>query len=132
MFDGSVTIEIGIMDATKGWLEPVRGCKLPVKVGKDMTTDEFRVITFRLRSVFWGVGKLRTSLSWYQTCVPYTWYRWAIYCWANPSGQKYSKIVSEVKTSMNGLRKPSGQKYFKIVSEVDTKINELSNPSGQN
>ena len=65
--DGSVTIEIGIMDTSKGSLEPVRGSKLPVKVGKDMTADEVRILAqknpFRLRSIFFGVGKLRTSLS---------------------------------------------------------------------
>ena len=64
--DGSVTIEIGIMDTSKGSLEPVRGSKLPVKFGKDMTADKARVWSkkiFRLRSVFFGVGKLRTSLS---------------------------------------------------------------------
>ena len=42
--DGSVTIEIGIMDTSKGSLEPVRGSKLPVKVGRDMTADEVRVL----------------------------------------------------------------------------------------
>ena len=65
--DSSVAIEIGIMDTSKRSLEPVRGSKLPVKVGEDMTADEVRVLaqkkTFRLRSVFFGVGKLRTSLS---------------------------------------------------------------------
>ena len=44
--------------------------------------------------------------------------------WANPSGQKYSKILSEVKAS-----NPSGQKYFKIVSEVKTSMNRLSKSS---
>ena len=66
--DASVALEIGIMDTSKGSLESLRGSKLPVKVGKDMTADEVRVLvpspkTFRLRSVFWWVGKLRTSLS---------------------------------------------------------------------
>ena len=65
--DGSATIEIEIMDTFKGSLEPVRGSKLPAKVGKDMTVDKVRILaqkkTFRLRSVFFGVGKLRTSLS---------------------------------------------------------------------
>ena len=42
--DGSVTIEIGIMDTSKGSLEPVRGSKLPVKFGKDMTDDKARVL----------------------------------------------------------------------------------------
>ena len=42
--DGSVTIEIGIMDTSKGSVEPVRGSKLPVKVGRDMTADEVRVL----------------------------------------------------------------------------------------
>ena len=41
--DGSVAIEVEIMDTSKGSLEPVRGSKLPVKVGKDMTADEVRV-----------------------------------------------------------------------------------------
>ena len=36
----SVTIEIGIMEISKGSLEPVRGSKLPANVGKDMTADE--------------------------------------------------------------------------------------------
>ena len=38
--DGSVTIEIGFMDTSKGSLELVRGSKLRVKVGKDMAADE--------------------------------------------------------------------------------------------
>ena len=38
--DGSVTIEIGFMDTSKGLLELVRGSKLRVKVGKDMAADE--------------------------------------------------------------------------------------------
>ena len=42
--DDSVTIEIGVMDTSKGLLEPVRGSKLPVKVGKDMTADEVRIL----------------------------------------------------------------------------------------
>ena len=42
--DGSVTIERGIMDTSKGSVEPVRGSKLPVKVGRDMTADEVRVL----------------------------------------------------------------------------------------
>ena len=66
--DGSVVIEVGIMDTFKGSVEPVRGPKLPVKIGKDMTTDKVSVLpkkTLRLRSVLevGGVGKLRTSLS---------------------------------------------------------------------
>ena len=32
--DGNATIEIGIMDTSKGSLEPLRGSKLPAKVGK--------------------------------------------------------------------------------------------------
>ena len=47
--------------------------------------------------------------------------------WENPPGQRYSKILSEVKTS-----NPSGQKHFKIVSEVKTSMNRLSRSSGQN
>ena len=42
--DSSVAIEVGIMDTSKGSLELVRGSKLPVKVGKDMTADELRVL----------------------------------------------------------------------------------------
>ena len=42
--DGSVAIEVEIMDTSKGSLEPGRGSKLPVKVGKDMTADEVRVL----------------------------------------------------------------------------------------
>ena len=38
-------------------------------------------------------------------------------------GQRYSKILSEVKTS-----KPSGQKHFKIVFEVKTAMNRFSKP----
>ena len=34
--DTSVIIEVGIMDMSKGNLEPVKGSRLPVKVGKDM------------------------------------------------------------------------------------------------
>ena len=40
--DSSIAIEIGIMDTSKGTLEPVIGSKLPVKVGQDMTADELR------------------------------------------------------------------------------------------
>ena len=40
----SVTIEIGIMEISKGSLEPVRGSKLPANVGKDMTADEVCVL----------------------------------------------------------------------------------------
>ena len=42
--DGSDAIEIGIMDTSKGSLEPLRESKLPVKVGKDMTADEVRIL----------------------------------------------------------------------------------------
>ena len=42
--DSSVASEVGIMDTSKGSLELVRGSKLPVKVGKDMTADELRVL----------------------------------------------------------------------------------------
>ena len=62
----SIVIEIGTMDNSKGSLEPVRGSKLPVKVGKDMRADEVRALakkTLRLPSIFIGFGKLRTSLS---------------------------------------------------------------------
>ena len=38
--DTSVIIEVGIMDMSKGNLEPVRGSRLPVKVGKDMNQEE--------------------------------------------------------------------------------------------
>ena len=38
------------MDTSKGSLEPVRGPKLPVKVGKDMTADKVRVLTPRKHS----------------------------------------------------------------------------------
>ena len=48
--DGSVTIEIGIMDTSKGSLEPVRGSKLPVKVGRDVTADEVRVLAQKKHS----------------------------------------------------------------------------------
>ena len=53
------------MDTSKGSLEAVSGSNLPLKVEKDMTADEVRVLalkTFKLRSVLWGAGKLRTSL----------------------------------------------------------------------
>ena len=40
----SIVIEIGTMDNSKGSLEPVRGSKLPVKVGKDMRADEVRAL----------------------------------------------------------------------------------------
>ena len=36
----SVIIEVGIMDMSKRNLEPVRGSRLPVKVGKDMNQEE--------------------------------------------------------------------------------------------
>ena len=42
--DSSVAIKVGIMDTSKGSLEPIRGSKRPVKVGKDMTADELRVL----------------------------------------------------------------------------------------
>ena len=42
--DGSAAIKIGIVDTSKGSLEPVRGSKPPVKVGKDMTADKVRVL----------------------------------------------------------------------------------------
>ena len=42
--DSSVAIEVGIMDTSKGSLEPIRRSKRPVKVGKDMTPDELRVL----------------------------------------------------------------------------------------
>ena len=63
--DGSVPTAVEITDTSKGSLELVRGSKLPVKDGKDMTAHEVRVSvkTFRLQSVSWGVGKLHTSLS---------------------------------------------------------------------
>ena len=38
--DTSVIIEVGIMDMSKGNLEPVRGSRLPVKVRKDMNQEE--------------------------------------------------------------------------------------------
>ena len=38
--DTSVIIEVGIMDMSKGNLEPVRGSRLLVKVGKDMNQEE--------------------------------------------------------------------------------------------
>ena len=41
---GSIVIEIGTMDNSKGSLEPVRGSKLPFKVGKDMRADEVRAL----------------------------------------------------------------------------------------
>ena len=40
-----------------------------------------------------------------------------------PPGQRYSKILSEVKTS-----NPSGQKHFKIDFEVKTAMNRFSKP----
>ena len=36
----SVIIVVGIMDMSKGDLEPVRGSRLPIKVGKDMNQEE--------------------------------------------------------------------------------------------
>ena len=38
--DTSFIIEVGIMDISKENLEPVRGSRLPVKVGKDMKKEE--------------------------------------------------------------------------------------------
>ena len=55
--------------------EPARGSKLPVKIGKNMTADEVPVSPKKhsdYDQFFFGVGKLRTSLCWYETCVPYT------------------------------------------------------------
>ena len=42
--DGSVTIEIEIIDTFKGSLEQLRGSQLPVKDGKDMTADKVCVL----------------------------------------------------------------------------------------
>ena len=38
--DNSLIIEVAIMDMSKGNGEPVRGSRLPVKVGKDMNQEE--------------------------------------------------------------------------------------------
>ena len=62
----TAAIEIGIRDTSKGSLEPVRGSKLPVNVGKDITTKKVSIFfqkTCRLRSGFWVVEKLQTYLS---------------------------------------------------------------------
>ena len=48
--DGSITFEIGTMDTSKRSLDPVGGSKLPVKVGKDMTADEVRVLAQKKHS----------------------------------------------------------------------------------
>ena len=40
----SLAIEVGIMDTFKGSLEPVRGSKVPAKIGTDMTADEIRAL----------------------------------------------------------------------------------------
>ena len=57
-------VEMRIMDTSKGSPEPVRGSKLPVKVGQDMTPDKVCVLAqkkaFRFQLVFIGVGKLRS------------------------------------------------------------------------
>ena len=42
--ESNVAIEVGIIDTSKVSLQPVRGSKLPVKVGKDMTADEVLVL----------------------------------------------------------------------------------------
>ena len=58
--DGSVAIELGIMDTSKGSLEPVRGSKLPVKAGKDITADEVHVLGQKKNQItisFWGGWK---------------------------------------------------------------------------
>ena len=47
--DSSVVIKVAIMDTSKGSLEP-RGFKLPVKVRKDMTADEVRVLAQKKHS----------------------------------------------------------------------------------
>ena len=47
--DSSVVIKVAIMDTSKESLEP-RGFKLPVKVGKDMTADEVRVLAQKKHS----------------------------------------------------------------------------------
>ena len=39
----TVATEVGIMDTSKGSLEPVRGPKLPVNVGKDVTTEKVSI-----------------------------------------------------------------------------------------
>ena len=62
----TAAIEIGIRDTSKGSLEPVRGSKLPVNVGKDITTKKVSIFsqkTCRIRSGFWEVEKLQTYLS---------------------------------------------------------------------
>ena len=48
--DDSVAIEVGNMDTSKASLEPVRGSKLEVKVGKDMKAYEVRVLALKKHS----------------------------------------------------------------------------------
>ena len=53
--DSNFAIEIGIMDTSKGSVEPVRGFKLPVNVGKGITTEKISILAqkaCRLRSGF--------------------------------------------------------------------------------
>ena len=40
------------MDASRGSLEPIKGSKLPVKVGKDITADEGHVLALLFRDMF--------------------------------------------------------------------------------
>ena len=48
--DSSVATDLEIMDTSKGSLELVIGSKVPVKVGKDMMTDEVRVLAQKKHS----------------------------------------------------------------------------------
>ena len=46
--DTSVIIEVGIMDMSKGNLEPVRESRLPVKVGKDINQEEICQLAIKI------------------------------------------------------------------------------------
>ena len=76
--ESNVAIEVGIMDTSKGSLQPVRGSKLPVKVGKDMTADEVLVLAQKKYSDYdqFFSGLENYVLLYPDTkVVPYTWYR---------------------------------------------------------
>ena len=77
--ESNVAIEVGIIDTSKVSLQPVRGSKLPVKVGKDMTADEVLVLAQKKKNSdydqFFSGLENYVLLCPDTKLVPYTWYR---------------------------------------------------------
>ena len=77
--ESNVAIEVGIIDTSKVSLQPVRGSKLPVKVGKDMTADEVLVLAQKKKNSDYDqfFSGLENYVLLYPDTkfVPYTWYR---------------------------------------------------------